>query len=88
MKTEINAFLSKVNNFSKAAYEMLLAWEKIEGDDRDFADGGLYPFDSSFDEVVAEIQAWYVTLITKAEVIEYSEALKENVINLESRRKQ
>lgn len=49
----------KMDNFRKAGWELVEAWEKAE----DLAEGplamGMYPFKKSFDEVCHDIQVWY-----------------------------
>jgi hypothetical protein len=51
--------IKKIDAFSDAAYQLSLAWEKLQQEDHEiYAFSDKYPFHMSFDEMCWEISEW------------------------------
>ena len=61
----VTDFIDKLHQFNGAALNLLFAWEQLDVEDHEKTDGGLYPFEHSFDEMVPLIIDWVVDLKEK-----------------------
>jgi hypothetical protein len=67
MEDDVEEFLEELENFNRATFKLTWAWEKVKGPKRELTEGGLYPFQESFDEMAIRISDWCQDLKEKFE---------------------